>query len=82
VWGLVDQGLQPAPKYRIYRNGADFGAHASDLTLVNGVAQFHGTDGDTAWYVYVDGTGWQVVQEPKPDLDTTAPAIPQGLKAE
>lgn len=76
LWGLVGTG----PKYRVYLNGQDLlpgveKNNASDVRLVDGVAQFQGTDGDTAWYVYVDGKGWQPV-------DQTPPAAPTGLKAE
>lgn len=75
VWGLVGSG----PTYRVYRNGADLCPaceqnNASDVRLNNGVPEFQGTDGDTAWYVYSDATGWQVA-------DSTPPAAPTGLEA-
>ena len=75
VWGLVG----PGPKYRVYRNGADLCPSceqniASDVRLNNGVPEFQGTDGDAAWYVYSDATGWQQV-------DSTPPAAPTGLEA-
>ena len=75
LWGLVGDG----PSYRVYKNGADLEPGvaeniASDVRLTNGVAEFKGTDGDTRWYVWVDGKGWQVA-------DSTPPAAPTGLEA-
>lgn len=83
TWGLVDVGLTPSPKYRVYRNGAFLGHDhdvASDLVLVDGVAYFGGTDGDTQWWVWTEANGW--VPVPLPGSDTMAPAAPQNLTAD
>lgn len=86
LWGLVDQQLQPAPKYRIYRNGVDFNEHASDLVLLEGTAYFLGTDGDPQWWIYLDGEGWTVApnQDPTAPVDQIPgpPSAPTGLKAQ
>lgn len=75
LWGLVGSG----PSYRVYKNGADLlpgveANNASDIRLNNGVPEFKGTDGDEAWYVYIEGRGWQ-------EADSTPPAAPTGLEA-
>lgn len=83
LWGLVDLGLQPAPKYRIYKDGIDFSAHASDLELVAGIAYFHGTEGDQNWYRWdVATNSWVSVGTALPVSDVTPPSIPQNLVAD
>jgi hypothetical protein len=76
LWGLVGAG----PSYRVYKNGADLlpgnaQNNATDVRLVDGVAQFKGTDGDNTWYIYTTANGW------KP-ADQTPPAAPINLRAQ